>query len=204
MLDITGRLIYFTPMTELANQGKKVWTEEELQALPSDGYMHEVVNGELVMSPKNSPEHGEICARLLTALRRYAETHRLGAVWDSSTGFWMVNKNCRAPDVSFVAKGRLAGLRRPPRRFFQGAPDLAVEVLTPSSRAADVSERLNDYFASGTQIAWIIHPEEPFVEICHSPIQRTILGPGASLDGEHLLPGLIYPLAELFKEWDWE
>jgi len=91
-------------MAGAANTAKKAWTEAELEALPEDGYTHEVVNGELVMSPKNNPEHGEICARLLTALRTYAQAHRLGAVWDSSTGFWMHNENCRAPDISFVAK----------------------------------------------------------------------------------------------------
>lgn len=150
----------------------KIWTEKELQALPDDGYLHEVVNGELVMSPKNNPEHGEICARLLTALRTYAEAHRLGAVWDSSTGFWMENENCRAPDVSFVAKARLAGRRRPRREFFQGAPDLAVEVLAPTNTPQEITERLKDFFASGTQIAWVIHPEEQFVELDHSPTQR--------------------------------
>src|SRR5687767_7462908 len=91
---------------------KKVWTEEELQALPEDGYMHEVVDGELVMSPKNNWYHGEICADLLMAMRAFAKQHRLGAVWDSSTGYWMQNLNCRAPDVSFVSKERLKGLRR--------------------------------------------------------------------------------------------
>src|SRR5688572_19199882 len=104
-------------------QPRKIWTDVELQALPDDGYLHEVVNGELVMSPKNNPEHGEICARLLTALRTFADAHKLGPVWDSSTGFWMHSQNCRAPDVSFVSKNRLLGLKRPLRKFFQGAPD---------------------------------------------------------------------------------
>src|SRR3954470_7052044 len=168
---------------------KRVWTEADLQALPDDGYNHELVNGELVKSPKNNPEHGQICSRLLTALHTYAETHRLGAVWDSSTGFWMENENCRAPDISFVAKARLRGLKRPPRSFFNGAPDLAVEVLAPSSMPQEITDRLKDFFASGTKVAWVIHPDEKFVEICRSPTARTILGSGASLDGEDLLPG---------------
>jgi Uma2 family endonuclease len=64
---------------------KKVWTESELQALPDDGYMHEVVSGELVMSPKNDFFHGDICSELLTALRQFVQARRLGAVLDSST-----------------------------------------------------------------------------------------------------------------------
>jgi Uma2 family endonuclease len=185
-------------------EAQKIWTEAELQALPEDGYIHEVVGGALVMSPKNNFEHGDICARLLTALSAFARARKLGAVLDSSTGFWMQNRNCRAPDISFIAKARLREWKRPPAAFFQGAPDLAVEVLAPSNTKAEISERLADFFASGARLAWIIHPEEQFVEICHSPVRRTILGSGAFLDGETLLPGFQYPIADLFQEWDWD
>lgn len=69
-------------MIEAPELGKKLWTEAELEALPEDGYLHEVVNGELVMSPKNNPFHGDICADLLMAMRAFAKTHQAGAVWD--------------------------------------------------------------------------------------------------------------------------
>lgn len=48
------------------------------------------------------------------------------------------------------------------------------------------------------------HPEEQFVEVCHSPLQRKILGPGALLDGEQVLPGFQFPIGDLFKEWEWD
>jgi Uma2 family endonuclease len=69
-------------MMAATQQAKKLWTDEELQALKDEGYAHEVVNGELVMSPKNNPYYGDICADLLTALRTYAKAHQLGAVLD--------------------------------------------------------------------------------------------------------------------------
>ena len=191
-------------MSTVVQAVKRSWTEADLEALPEDGYLHELVNGELVMSPKNNYQHGDICAQLLTALRSHAQTHRLGAVWDSSTGFWMRNRNCRAPDISFVAKARLRGFKRSSRQFFPGAPDLAVEILAPSNTPADLHERLEDFFSSSTQLAWIIHPDEEFVEVCHALTQRRILGPGASLDGEGLLPGFQFPIADLFKEWEWD
>src|SRR4051812_43509074 len=116
-------------------KAKKDWTEEELQKLPDDGYSYEVVDGELVMSPKNNFQHGTICTRLILALKLYNLTKRLGAVLDSSTGFWMQNRNCRAPDVSFVLKSRLDALQFKPstKAFFPGAPDLAVEICAPSN-----------------------------------------------------------------------
>jgi Uma2 family endonuclease len=67
-----------------------------------------------------------------------------------------------------------------------------------------MDDRLTDYFASGAQIVWIIHPEEQFVEVCHSRTERRIVGLSGSLDGEHLLPGFRLPVADLFKAWDWQ
>jgi Uma2 family endonuclease len=184
----------------------RVWTEEELQALPDDGYIYEIAHGELVMSPKNDFEHENLCAELLVAMRTYANARRLGVVLGSNAGFWMRNRDCRAPDVSFIPKERLRSLGFTPftRKFFPGAPDLAVEVLSPSNTRAELDERLRDFFSSGTQIAWIIDPESERFEVCHSPTQRRLLGTGAELDGEHLLPGFRYPIADLSKEWEWD
>jgi Uma2 family endonuclease len=184
----------------------KAWTEEELQALPDDGYLHEVVNGELVMSPRNNFQHEGICARLQCALANFNRERRLGVVRGSSAGYWMSNRNCRAPDISFITKARLdrLGFRPSTRRFFPGAPDLAVEMLSPSNTRAEIDERLQDYFASGTQIAWIVDPETETVEVCHSLTERQRLGSGATLDGAHLLPEFRFAAADLFKEWDWE
>ena len=193
-------------MDAALEQRKKVWTEAELEALPEDGYIHEVVDGELVMSPKNNFQHEELVAELLTAMREFAKKKRLGSVSGSNLGCWMQNRNCRAPDISLVTKERLAklGFHRSTRRFFPGAPDLAVEILSPNNTRAEIDERLRDFFASGTQIAWIINPDEECAEVCHSLEKRELVGPCGSLEGEHLLPGFRYALADLFKDWDWE
>jgi Uma2 family endonuclease len=184
---------------------KRMWTEAELGALPDAGFSHEVVNGELVMSPKNNFEHGDIGVRLLTALNAYVTGHRLGIVLDSSTGFWMRSQNCRAPDIAFVTRERLQqlGWRRSPRTFFPGAPDLAVEILAPSNTRTEMDERLGDFFASGTQIAWLVDPATASAEVCHALTRRWTIGPAGHLEGEHLLPGFRYAIADLFKPWDW-
>ena len=69
--------------------------------------------------------------------------------------------NCRAPDISYISKQRLAQASFSPRarRFFPGAPDLAIEILSPNNTRAEINERLKDFFSSGTQIAWIINPD---------------------------------------------
>jgi Uma2 family endonuclease len=193
-------------MTTAVSIERKVWTEAELQALPEDGYMHEVVDGELVLTPKAGPCYSEICVGILTALREFAKGRKLGLVLNSSTGFWMQNRNCHAPGVSFVSRQRLLalGITRHTRTFISGAPDLAVEVLSPNNTRVEIDARLRDFFGSGTQIAWIINPDTESVEVCYAPDRRKLLGPGADLDGEHLLPGFRYPIADLFKGWDWD
>lgn len=193
-------------MIPAAPFAKRVWTEEEIQSLPDDGYIHEVVDGKLIMSPKHNFFYGLICARMSAALNHAATKHKRGVVVNSSTGFWMQNRNCRAPDVSFIAVSRLKALGFDPSSpaFFPGAPDLAIEVVSPSNTAREIQECLEDFFTSGTQLAWIVHPEEKFAEVCYSPIDRRILGPGALLDGEQLLPGFQFPIADLFKGWDWD
>jgi Uma2 family endonuclease len=120
-------------------------------------------------------------------------------------GFWMENRNCRAPDVSFVPKERLLrlGFKPDTKTFFPGAPDLAVEVLSPGNTRAEMDERLADFFASGARIVWIIHPDEQFLEVCHSRTHRRIVGPAAFLEGEDILPGFRLPVADLFKSWEW-
>jgi Uma2 family endonuclease len=193
-------------MIAATETSRKIWTEEELQSLPEDGFDHEVVNGELVMSPKNNFIHGRICTRLLFALETFNRQHRLGVLLDSSTGFWMFNRNCRAPDISFVLRARLESHRFSPsaKTFFPGAPDLAVEILSPNNTRVEMDERLRDFFGSGTQLAWIINPETGSAEVCRSLTQRRLIGPGGELDGEHLLPGFRYPINDLLKDWGWE
>jgi len=192
-------------MREVGATKRKVWTEAELQALPDEGYNHEVVKGQLLMSPKNNFQHEQICERINFALESFNRLHRLGAVFGSSMGFWMKNRNCRAPDVAFVSKARLVefGFNPGTKSFFPGAPDLAIEVLSPSNTRAELDERQADFFASGARLAWLIHPDEQIVKVCSSLTERRMIGPEGFLDGEDLLPGFQHPVADLFRGWEW-
>jgi Uma2 family endonuclease len=186
-------------MLGVEQPARKVWTEEEISRLPDNGYNVEVVDGELRMSPKNNPLHGRVCTRISMYMGLHAMQNRLGEVWDSNTGFWMANGNLRAPDVSFVSATRLIG--RPLTSFFKGAPDLAVEVLSPSNSRREIEERLRDFFASGTKLAWVIDPDQESAEICRSLSDRTMIGPNSVLDGEDVLNGFKVTLSDLFVSW---
>ena len=111
----------------------QIWTDAEFMALPDDGHHYEIVNGKLVDMGNSGALHGYICSLLLVALGSYIVPKKLGVILDSSTAFTMKNGNRRSPDIAFFAKERLQGMKTLPSGYLEGAPDLAVEVLSPGN-----------------------------------------------------------------------
>ncbi len=180
---------------------KKVWTETDFMALTDDGNKYELVNGELVVGNAGM-EHGNMGTFLGGALELYVRSRKLGAVCDSSTGFRMQSGNVRSPDVSFVSRERLQGLKRLPKGFFQGAPALAVEILSPGNTVEEIHTKIVEYFENGAQLVWVINPDEQYVLVYHAPKPDQFLRVGDSLDGEALVVGFSLAVAELFTEWE--
>ena len=179
---------------------KKIWTDEEFMALPDDGDRYEIVNGELVNMGNSGMEHGNLGTFLGGALELYIRPRKLGVACDSSTAFRMKSGNKRSPDISFVAKERLKGLKKLPKGFFEGAPDLAIEVLSPSNTFEEIHSKLVEYFESGCKLAWVINPDEESVLVYRKPQPEKLLKITDSLDGEELVPGFTLAIAELFTE----
>ncbi len=178
------------------------WTDEAFMALSKDGHRYELVDGELVDMGNSGMEHGYVACILVAYLTSVVQQNKLGAICDSSTAFTLKNGNKRSPDVSFVARERLKGLKRPPRGFFQGSPDLAVEILSPSNTVEEIHEKIVEYFENDTRLVWVIHPDEKYVLVYHSPEPNGFLRPQDVLEGEAIVPGFSMAVAELFEEWD--
>jgi Uma2 family endonuclease len=180
---------------------KKVWTDEEFMALPDDGHRYEIINGELIDMGNSGALHGYVCSTLMILLGGYVRIQKLGAMFDSSTAFKMKNGDRRSPDISFFAKERLQGLTELPTGFLEGAPDLAVEVLSPGNTVEEIHDKLVEYFENGTRLAWIIHPSEHYVLVyrCAQEPDR-LLKSVDSLDGEEVIPGFTFPVADLFQK----
>ncbi len=175
---------------------RKEWTDAALMALPCNGRKHELLGGELVVSPTGF-EHGYLALRLASAIMTFALARRLGIVVDSSTGFRMKSGDCLSPDVSFVRRERLQ--RELTKKFFPGAPDLAVEVVSPGETVASIDKKLAAYFADETRLAWVINPDDRTVRVHHSPEHFRTLHASECLEGEDLLPGFVFPVAALFE-----
>jgi Uma2 family endonuclease len=180
----------------------KVWTEAELMALPNDGHKYELVNGELVMSPAGTYGHGDIIAWLSAKLTIFIREHKLGVVFDGQSGFWMKSGNLRSPDISFLCSERVRSLNPKPKGFLQGAPDLAIEVLSPSDTVKDVTEKLADYFESGAKLVWVVNPDNKTLLVYHGTTPDRLLKSGDSIDGETIVPGFQMPVDELFAKPD--
>jgi Uma2 family endonuclease len=181
---------------------KKVWTDEEFMALPDDGGRYELVDEEVVDMGNSGMEHGNISAYLCGLIELYVRPKKLGVTCDSSTAFTLKSGNKRSPDVSFVSKERLQGLRRLPKGFFQGAPDLAVEVISPSNTFEEIYTKLVEYFDNNCRVVWVINPDERSVVVYRQPQPDRLLKMTDSLDGEEVIPGFTLPVAQLFAELD--
>jgi Uma2 family endonuclease len=178
------------------------WTDEAFMALPQDGHHYELIHGEVINRGNSGMAHGYVACLITIQLGGYIKAQKLGAVCDSSTAFTLKNGNKRSPDFSFVHRDRLQGLRYPPRGFFQGAPDLAVEILSPGNTVEEIHTKIVEYFDNGTQIVWVIHPDEKYVLVYHSVEPDRFLRSDDRLDGEDLIPGFSMAIADLFEPWD--
>jgi len=177
---------------------RKQWTDEQLMALPRDGRKYELLGGELVVSPTGF-QHGYISVRLATVLMDFVLRQRLGLVVDSSTGFRMATGDCLSPDVSFVRKQRLHGQKEITTKFFQGAPDLAVEVVSPGESHRRPKQKLAEYFDNGTQMAWVVNPKNRTVSVYTSAEKVKVLHESEQLEAKTLLPGFAFPIKQLFQ-----
>jgi Uma2 family endonuclease len=100
--------------------------------------------------------------------------------------------------VSFLRAERLPAGGVPSAGFVAFSPDLAVEVLSPDQTAADMDERMADYFAAGTRLFWVVNPARRTVAV-HSPTAPARwLREGDVLDGGDVIPGFSVPVADLF------
>jgi len=181
---------------------QKIWTDEAFMALPDDGSRYEIVNGVLVNMGNSGIEHGYIASILNILVGGYVLSHKLGIICDSSTAFKMKAGNKRAPDLSFVSKTRLQGIKRLPKGFFEGAPDLAVEVISPSNTFEELHDKIVEYFENGCRLVWVIHPDEQSVMVYYHPRPDRLLKITDILDGEEVIPGFTLPVADLFAELD--
>jgi Uma2 family endonuclease len=175
----------------------RVVTAEELLVLPDSRY-RELVRGVPRVSEPPGGLHGWIAARLAARLADHVERHGLGSVLvEAGYVLQRAPDTVRGPDVSFIGNARLPP-ERLPEHFIPGAPDLAIEILSPSDRWSDVEEMIADYFGAGARLVWVVDPGAGRVIVRYPDRPPRIVPPAGTLEGEELVPGFALPLQDLF------
>jgi len=179
-------------------------TEADLLRLNAADGRVEVIDGEGVPMTPVGLLHALVAGSVYRALYAYAAEHRLGYVMGDSLIYvldedpQMGIRQTRIPDASFIRKGRLpAGddLARP----FAGAPDLAVEVLSPEDSALEMLAKVRTYFEAGTAQVWLVYPAQQEVHCYHREAAAVQTFRAAdTISAEALFPGLKLAVADLF------
>ncbi|MCS6939841.1 MAG: Uma2 family endonuclease [Roseiflexaceae bacterium] len=174
-------------------------TAEDLAQMSFGEQRVELVRGEVIAMAPAGAEHGEIAGFTFGALFNFVRAHNLGSLYAAETGFILARNpdTVRAPDVAFVAAER-AAQQRGRTGFFEGPPDLAVEVVSPNDTAEDVEAKVLDYLEAGAKMVWIVRPRTRTVTVYRSLRQVQVLRPGDTLDGGDVLPGFTTPVEALF------
>jgi Uma2 family endonuclease len=178
-----------------------VMTADDLLTLREDGWQYELRRGELIRLAPASERHSDLEVRTIVRLGSHVEANRLGRVYSGDAGFRLSSDpdTVLAPDVAFVARERLA--TGPARdHFFVGAPDLAVEIVSPSDSAPKVRAKVEEYLRAGTRLVWVIHPTKRSITVDRADGTVAELREGATLSGEEVVPGFACGVAELFDE----
>jgi Uma2 family endonuclease len=161
----------------------------------------ELVNGQVVEMPLPGGLHGRVMVRIASRLDGHVRQHGGGEVVGGDVGFVLHLPNdperVRGPDVAFVATERLPEGRLP-EGFLDGAPDLAVEVLSPSDNPVDVQQKVRDWLEGGARLVWVVTPQARAVTVYHPDGSARLLRDQEVLEGEQVLPGLAIPLDEIF------
>ena len=174
-------------------------TADDLLRLSSDGVRGELIRGVLIETMPTGREHGQIAVRLAAKLHNFVEPRRLGVLTASDSGVWLEHDpdTVREPDVAFFS----AEKSPPDERvtgYAQVAPDLAVEIVSPSDRLPAVNDKALMWLRYGVRLVWVVRPDERRVDVHRDGHAVVALTASDALDGLDVLPGFSCPVREIF------
>ena len=177
---------------EVPARESKITLEEFLE---NDLEGYEYVKGELVPMSPPSMEHGEISSNVHLSLGLHVRENQLGRLYIAETTFDLGDRLVK-PDVAFVLTERLPENRRKGSPI---PPDLAVEIVSPTDKHYDVTEKAFAYLKAGTRLVWVVEPVAKTVMVYRSETDFTLLTSEDTLTGEDVVKGFTCPVAQLFE-----
>ena len=154
-----------------------IWTDAELLALGESSIKYELWDGKIIAMPPAKPLHGIIITRLTCQLGVHVGAKNLGHLLDGQTGFRLSIEHCFEPDIAYVSHRRMKTIlpHGDLNGIFHGAPDLAVEVLSPSDSITKTERKLQLYLAHGSYLAWMVDPKHKSVRVYRKPGEFELL-----------------------------
>jgi Uma2 family endonuclease len=178
----------------------KLMTAEDLWQLDDEPGRFDLIRGELIQMPPAGGRHGKLAMRIGQMVANFVDEHTLGDVYAAETGF-IIRRDpdvVLAPDVAFVQLNRL-----PPEDQQEGhlelAPDLVVEVVSPSDRSRNVTNKVIEYLEASVRQVWVVEPSRNVVSVYTPDRKSVMLTVEDELDGGEVLPGFRLPVADIFK-----
>jgi Uma2 family endonuclease len=185
-------------LTKTVESVKDLITAEDLWRMSSRGKNYELVRGELIEMTPPGGIHGSTAVNLSSLLLGFVKKKNLGVVM-VETGYKLASSpdTVRAPDVSFLSIAKIPpdGL---PEGYLDGAPDLAVEIVSPGDTASEVQDKVQDYLTYGAQIVWVVYPQQRIVIVHYPDGTARTLHEADTLSGETVIPGFSCQVAEIF------
>lgn len=164
-------------------------TAEQLLYVSIPGKRVELVRGVLLVREPTGLRHGRVTLALARRLADHVEANGLGQVYTGDTGFTLTRgpDTVRAPDIAFICRERIP--HPEPPGYPDMAPDLAIEVLSPSNRPGETLAKIADWLNAGTRLVWVIDPERRQARVYRQDVTETLVLESEALSGEDLLPG---------------
>jgi len=188
MAKTTDELSVVTPADWVPGPPQGSWTYEDYAALPDDGNRYEIVNGVLIMAPSPSPEHQGIVIEIVSYLRIHVKLAGLGRVFTAPLDVDLGPKNVLQPDIVVMLNNHLDRVQE---KKIVGAPDLVVEIASPSTAAYDRLTKYEKYAHAGITEYWIVKPTRRTVEVL--VLEGTEYRSLGIFRGEQTLPSRIVP-----------
>jgi Uma2 family endonuclease len=173
-------------------------TAEELLHLSLPDKQTELVRGTLVVREPPGYQHGVIAMKIARLIANHVHDHSLGIVVAAETGFKLFSSpdTVRAPDAGFISQGRAPAPA--PLGYPALAPDLVVEVVSPSDRAGEVQAKVSDWLTAGSCLVWVIDPDRRRAIVYREDGSVDLLANQDALSGEDVLPGFSCALADVW------
>jgi Uma2 family endonuclease len=172
------------------------YTYADLADMPDDGRRYEILGGELLVAPAPSPDHQDILGYLYASFRDFVLRHGLGKVFVSPLDTRLTTYDTVQPDLQFIARNRL-GIKG--SRAIEGAPDLALEVLSPKTRSVDLVRKFAAYATAGVREYWIVDPTERTIAVYTLVTGQYERVPETDVTARSVvLPGLELAVTEVF------